>query len=185
MDEEIKLVLNRAQQVVDSSAVNQELKETAFVETFKILWRNRTEGAESPKSNKTQKEGEDNQDVMLAMANECGLTRPEIVEIYDYSQDRGIELLKANFPGKTRREKQRNLAILILWPHKLMGKEWVGTQKVSEFMKEFNIYDRNLNLLARSEFVRARGKGKGVEYKLTVNGEERAKFLIKQIAGKG
>lgn len=182
MDEEIKLVLEKTEKLVNIAKVSQECKAVAFREVFRLLWESKPTGLMVPQKEVLQQPAD--ADVLSIMANMTSLTRNEISDIYEVDENREIQLLKTQIPGKSRREQQRNLAVLLLWPNKLMGRGKISTRKMSSWMNEFNLYDRNLNLLARTKYIAGSGKGKGMKYYLKTSGEKLAKLLIRHILGR-
>jgi len=190
MDEEIKSVLEKAEKLVSVASISQEFKVVAFREVFRLLWENKPTGLAVSQEETPQRpadadaDADVDVDVLSTIVNMTGLPRNEISDIYEVDENREIQLLKTQIPGKSRREQQRNLAVLLLWPNKLMGRGKISAQKISWWMNEFNLYDRNLNLLARTKYIAGSGKGKGMKYHLKTSGDELAKSLIRRILGR-
>lgn len=96
-------------------------------------------------------------------------------------KEKQITLVLPNINGNLIPEKQRNVALLILYAYTNgLGMEWVSSALIVEGLKDFAIYDRNLsrNLDKQSNWFRKKGRKKGLNYKLSGVGIVEAKTYL-------
>jgi len=186
MKEKIKETLKRAEEIVSNSGIKPELYSAAFGEVFRLLWSSAhipktTTQDDSPVTIKTEPKG----DLFDLMAKTLGVRKNKVKDLYHEDGKMGIRLIKTKIPGKTNAERQANLAALVLFPNKILGKEWVNTKDLTRYAKEMGVYDLSLsrNIQGRQQFFGATGTGKGMKYRLKTQGEELARQLIRTLLG--
>jgi len=84
-------------------------------------------------------------------------------------------------------DKQRMVSLSVLAVDEFVyGREWTRSSEIVDILKKLGVgslQNFSGNMKAKGEDVRKRGRGKGVEYKLTPNGKTGAIKIIRHLAG--
>lgn len=194
MEESIKNAIQQAYTLVKKLNIkDKELKSAAFSKAFDFFILNGAEGLGQKKAAVITKEfvkkdapykDKEVGSFWTMLSEASGIPTPKLKDIYSLKNDQ-LQLIIPELKGKAKSEKRTSLAVLLLFAFSVgLNKEWVSSLVLAEGAKHYNLYDPNnfSKDLARSDYFRTQGKGKGLEYRLSMGGITEAKSYLKELA---
>lgn len=185
MDNKLQDVLKKANAEVEKAMITDpELKKIAFSKAIDFYLHGTGTDAQSQQSHKnvagnTQKITDD---FWMALESSTGIDAKKLKDVYVVKGEQ-ILLIVSSVPGESKADKQRNLAALVLFAyHEGLGREWVTSSLLAEAASHSKLYDtskfaKNLKF----DWFRAEGVKKGLKYKLSGPGTNRAKEFLLEI----
>jgi hypothetical protein len=143
----------------------------------------------NPKSIITQHEKQDpikTGDTINKFANSCGITVEQLTDIISIKENKFELVVPINEKNDSQKMIKGALCIMITY-EQIFGVDWMKTQQLTQHLREIGIQDHGYNLSTylkqNPDLFRARGSGKGTEYKLTTGiGRTKAYETIKELA---
>ena len=184
MDTKLQNVLEKANKEVKNAAITDpELKKIAFskaIDYYLYGTKVRSQDTSSKISpDSTEKESDG---FWGGVETSAGIEESKLKDVYAVRDDQ-ILLIISSVPGEKKADRQRNLAVLILFAYQEgLGREWVSSTLVAEAANHSKLYDTSKfakNL--KSDWIRTKGVRKGLKYKLSGPGTSHAKSLLTKL----
>lgn len=179
MDKKLQDALKKANTEVEQAGITDpELKKIAFSKAVDFYLQGDKESllleTDVLKTNRKRK-----WNFWGNISSTSGVEIKRLKDLYSI-KDEQILLVVSSVPGKSKAERQRNLAILILFAyHEGFEDEWIPANLLAEAAKHSRLYDTSKfakNL--KTNWFRSEGVRRGLKYKLSGPGISAAKTLL-------
>lgn len=168
--------------VENAGITDPELKKIAFSKAvdFYLYGENTPkQNKESPKISRETKKNE----FWNILSESTGIEEKRLKDVYTYKEEQ--ILLVVTIPGDTKTDRQRNLAALVLLAyHEGLYIDWVPAKHIAEAASHSKLYDKGnfARNLREYDWFRSEGVKKGVKYRLSGPGINRAKEILREIS---
>jgi len=183
MDNKLQDALKKANtEVEEAMIIDPELKKVAFSKAVDFYLYGTDAQPQSSSQNIVGDTKKTPDNFWKVLESSTGIETKKLKDVYAVKGEQ-ILLIVSSVPGESKADKQRNLAALVLFAyHEGLGREWVTSSLLAEAASHSKLYDtskfaKNLKF----DWFRTEGVKKGLKYKLSGPGTNRAKEFLLEI----
>lgn len=184
MNNRLENIFKKANMEVEKSGISDpELKKIAFSKAVDFYLNQENNLTQNQRKSENSNESRAN-NFWICLSTSTGIQEQTLKDVYA-QKDEQILLVISLVPGDSKTDRQRNLAALILLAyHEGLNMEWIPAKHLAEAAGHSKLYDTSnfARNLRGYDWFRSEGVKKGVKYRLSGPGINRAKEILRTIS---